>query len=110
MDTIPFSHFQKLDIRIGTIVDVSIPEGSNKLYRLTVDLGEELGKKTVFAGIKNYYETDELAGRQVVILANLEPKEFFKEMGEGMLLAVDEEDKPILLQPEKKVKNGSIIR
>ena len=108
--TIGFSDFQKLDIRIGTIVDISVPEGSNKLYRLTVDLGDILGKRTIFAGLKNHYETDELAGRQIVVLVNLEPKEFFGEKGEGMLLAADEDGKPILLQPEKKVTEGSMVR
>ena len=108
-DTISYTDFQKLDIRIGTIVDVSIPEGSNKIVKLLVDLGDELGKKTIFAGLKEHYSVDELAGRQIVVLANLEPKEFFGEKGEGMLLAADD-GKPILLQVEKEVKSGSIVR
>ena len=107
---ISFSDFQKLDMRVGTIVDIAIPEGSQKLYRLVVDLGEEIGRRTIFAGLKPTHDIDALAGRQVVILVNLEPREFFGEKGEGMLLAADEDGKPILLQPEKKVTEGSMVR
>lgn len=109
MDTISFPDFQKLDIRIGTIVDVSTPPGSNRLYRLVVDCGD-LGRRTIFSGIKEFYNEDELAGRQIVVLVNLKPKEFFGEKGEGMLLAADEEGKPILLKPEREVKEGTKVK
>src|SRR3989338_3366543 len=98
MDTISFPEFQKLDIRIGTVVSVSIPEGSQKLYRLEVDCGE-LGTRTVFAGIKNAYQIDELKGKQIVVLTNLASKKFFNEDSGGMLLAASgEEGAPVILQ------------
>lgn len=109
MDTITFADFKKLDMRIATVVDVAIPQGSEKLYRLTVDLGESLGKRIIFAGLKKHYKVNELKGRQIVVLTNLLPKAFFGEEGQGMLLAADEEGVPIILVPEKKVKNGSPI-
>ena len=70
-------------MRIGTIIAVETPEGSEKLYRLTVDLGTELGKRTIFAGLKNYYTVDQLNNKQVVILVNLAPKRFFNEERAG---------------------------
>lgn len=107
---VPFDDFKKLDLRVGTIIEVTEPEGSEKIYRLTVDLGEEIGKRIVFAGLKNFYEKEKLEGKQIVVLVNLAPKQFFGEEGQGMLLAVDEDGKPTLLKPDKKVKNGSIVR
>jgi len=110
MDTISFPEFQKLDIRIGTVVSVSIPEGSQKLYRLEVDCGE-LGTRTVFAGIKNAYQIDELKGKQIVVLTNLASKKFFNEDSGGMLLAASgEEGAPVILQPKTPVPAGSKVR
>ena len=110
MGTVSFQDFQKLDIRVGTVTNVELPEGSNKLYRIEVDCGEELGTKVIFSGIKEFYTPDELVGKQIVVLVNLEPREFFGEMGEGMLLAADEQGKPILLHPDKETGNGSKIK
>lgn len=109
MDYVPFSDFQKLDIRVGTILDVTLPEGSEKLYRIVVDCGEELGKRIIFSGIKNFYTPEELMGKQIVVLLNLQPRSFFGEEGQGMLLAADDE-KPILLTPQGSAKNGSKVR
>lgn len=107
---ITFEDFQKLEIRVGTIVKAQEPEGSENILRLTVDLGKELGKRIVFAGIKKFYKTFDLKGKQIVVLTNLAPRKFFGEEGQGMLLAADVDGKPILLTPEKKVKKGSIVR
>lgn len=110
MDTISFDHFQKLDMRVGTIKNVTLPEGSKKLYRIEVDCGEELGNKVIFSGIKEFYSPDDLIGKQIVVLLNLEPREFFNEKGEGMLLAADDNGTPFLLHPDKPIKDGSKIR
>ena len=110
MDTVSFQDFLKLNMRVGTIKHVSIPEGSEKLYRLEVDCGEEFGTRIVFAGIKNFYKPEELEGKQIVVLLNLEPRKFFNEESGGMLLAADEDGRPFFLQPEKPVKNGSQVK
>jgi methionine--tRNA ligase beta chain len=107
MDTISFDDFKKLDIRIGTVKKVSVPEGSNKMLRLVVDIGE-LGVKVIFAGIKETHIEKDLIGKQIVVLVNLAPKEFFGEKGEGMLLAVDT-DTTSLLTVEKTVPNGGKV-
>ncbi|MBI4137421.1 methionine--tRNA ligase [Candidatus Roizmanbacteria bacterium] len=110
MDTVSFQDFQKLDIRIGTVKQVTLPEGSKKLYRIEVDCGEELGSKIIFSGIKEFYTPEELLGKQIVVLLNLEPREFFGEKGQGMLLAADENGTPFLLHPDKTLTNGSKVR
>lgn len=110
-DQVSFVEFQKLDLRVGTIKKVEIPEGSRTMYRLTVDLGEEIGKRMIFAGIKEAYPADELVGKQVVVVINLEPKKIMGEDSQGMVLAACEtDDQPVLVVPIKPVKEGSIVR
>jgi len=104
-DTIPFSEFQKLDLRIGTIIDVKDHPNADKLFVLQVDLGNE--KRQILAGMKGIYKADELKGRQVIVVCNLEPKEMRGARSEGMLLAADD---ATLLAPIKKVSNGMKIR
>jgi len=56
MDKVNFADFQKLDIRIGTVVSAEVPEWSHWVMKLTVDLGEEIGERTIFAGIMHFYK------------------------------------------------------
>ena len=109
MDKINYEDFQKLDIRIGEIVSAEKLPDSNKLLKLIIDLGEE--KRQLIAGIgKAFPEPAELVGRQIPILANLEPKELAGHMSEGMILAADSEDGlPVLLHPQGKVQPGSKV-
>lgn len=85
---ITIEDFQKLDLRVGKIESVEIPEGLDRVYKLTVDLDLELGKKTIFAGIRNY-PLESLIGRQVVVVVNLLPKKIKDWFSEGMILAAD---------------------
>ncbi len=110
MDIIHFSDFQKLDMRVATVVEVTLPEGSEKLYRIVADCGEELGKRIIFSGIKNFYTPEELMGKQIIVLLNLAPRKFFGEEGQGMLLAADDDGTPVILSPAKSVKDGTSIR
>jgi len=105
---ITFNDFQKLDIRIGTIIQAEKVPETDKLLKLTIDLGNE--KRTLVAGIAETYKPEELEGRQIPILTNLEPKTFKGIESQGMILAIDIEEKATLLNPDKKVPNGSKIR
>lgn len=109
-DLVSFKDFSKLDLRVGTIKKVEVPSGSEHVYRLTVDFGEEIGERTIFAGFKNHYSEDELKGKQGVFVINIEPRKMMGEESEGMMLAADVDGKPIPLQPIKKVPEGSIVR
>ena len=106
--TIPFSDFQKLDLRIGKIENVEEVEGLDKLYKLTVDLGEPT-KRTLLAGLKESHQPYELLGKLIVVIANLEPREIGGVRSEGMLLAAISGEKPIILIPEEEVKPGSKV-
>lgn len=112
-DTIPFSDFQKLDIRIGTVVEASVPEWSHWVMKLIVDLGPEIGKRTIFAGIMKFYKPEELVGKQFPFVVNLEPKKIgpMGDFSEGMMImAVTNDETPVLFKLWKKVGNGAKIR
>ena len=107
MDAIKFEDFQKLDIRIAKIINVEdVPETDN-LLKLTLDVGD-LGERTIVSGIKKWYKPDDLVGRLIVYLANLEPKVFKGIESAGMLLAAGE-DEAILLSPDKEAETGAKI-
>lgn len=105
---ITFDDFDKLDIRIGTIIEAEAVPETEKLLKLTIDLGEE--KRTLVAGIADEYKPEDIKGKQIPILTNLEPKIIQGIESQGMILAVDTDGKAILLHPDKEVSNGSKIR
>jgi methionine--tRNA ligase beta chain len=105
---ISFDDFNKLDIRIGTILEAEKVEGADKLLKLLVDIGKE--KRTLVAGIAQDYQPGDIIGKQIPILANLEPKKLRNIESQGMILAVDIDNKATLLHPEKSVPNGSKVR
>ncbi|MFH1721923.1 MAG: methionine--tRNA ligase subunit beta, partial [Candidatus Altiarchaeota archaeon] len=107
-EMVEFEEFQKLELRIATIKEVKQHPNADKLLLLNVDVGE-LGERQLVAGIKERYSEKELVGRQIVVVTNLKPAQLRGEESQGMLLAADENGKPILLQPDKKVKAGTKV-
>lgn len=105
---ISYDDFKKIDLRIGTILEAERVDGSEKLLKLQVDLGEE--KRQVIAGIAKSYEPENLIGKQIVVLVNLEPRSLMGLESQGMLLAADKDGLPIILVPEKEVSAGSTIK
>lgn len=110
MENITYDDFAKLDIRVGTIKEAIAHSNADKLLVLKIDEGEEELRQLV-AGIKEHYDVEELIGKQIVFLANLEPKELRGEMSQGMILAAGSKDKDtcVIISPEKEIKNGSKI-
>jgi len=105
---IKYEDFVKLDIRVAEIKKAEKVEGSEKLLRLEINLGEE--ERQIVAGIAKEYKPEELIGRQIVVLANLKPRKLMGLESQGMLLAADDENGPVLLMLEKDAKVGSKIR
>jgi len=105
---IPFNDFKKLDIRVGRIIDVSNHPKADKLLVLKIDIGNEV--RTIVAGIKNYYEREELLNKKVVVITNLEQKELRGIKSEGMILAAIKDDKVILLTPDEDIKEGAVVK
>lgn len=116
MDQITFQDFEKLDIRIGTVVKAEVPEWSHWVIKLTVDFGEELGEKIIFTGMMKFYKSEEFEGKQFPFVVNLKPKKIGPEgdFSNGMLMAAStgdtEEDKPVLFGLQSKVVNGTKVR
>lgn len=104
---ISFEEFKKIDLRIARIIKAEKIEGSENLIKLEIDLGEE--KRQILAGIQKYYQPEELVNREIVVVANLEPKKMMGMESQGMLLAADIDGEPILLMPDKEVPPGTII-
>lgn len=107
---ITFDDFSKLELRVGTILEAEAIEGSEKLIKLRVDLGEEKPRQ-ILVGVKQWYSPEDLIGKQqVVIVANLEPRMMMGLESNGMLLAADSKSGPIFLTVSKEVPPGTKIR
>jgi len=109
-ETIKFDDFMKLDIRVGEVIDAKDFEESEKLLELTVDLGDDYGEKTIFAGIKKWYSSEEIKGKKMLFLANLEHRKMMGRESQGMMLAVDDEGKPLLITLDDDYKPGLMVR
>lgn len=107
--TIPFSDFSRLDFRVGTIKTAESVEGADNLFRLSVDLGE-IGTRQLVAGLRKSYQPQDLLGKQIVVVVNLEEREIRGLISSGMLLAADDKEKPVLLIPEEEVPSGTTVR
>ena len=109
---INFSDWQKLELRVGQILEVEDIEGADKLYKFTVDLGAEIGERTICAGIKEHYSKEELKGKKISVFVNLKPKKLRGVESQGMILAdcTGDESKVILVTPEKDIEIGSLVR
>lgn len=105
---ISIDDFAKIELKVGTVVDCEELEGSDKLLKLSVDLGEETPRQ-VLSGIKQWYSPDDLKGKQFIFVANLEPRKMMGLESQAMILAADGE-KPIPLIPSEEVPAGTKIR
>jgi len=110
---VEFSLFSKLDMRVGLINSCEKVEKSKNLYKLLVDCGD-VGIRQIITGIANYYSSDQLVNKKIVVLVNLKPKIIMGLRSEGMILAADVNGEPFLLKIEERegrlVPPGSKIK
>jgi methionine--tRNA ligase beta chain len=107
-EEISFAEFQKIDLRIGKIIEATQVPDSKKLIKILVDFGSE--KRQAVAGLLKYYKPEELVGKKCVFLLNLQKRLFAGIESQCMILAAeDEEGNVTVLQPEKDVVEGSKI-
>jgi methionyl-tRNA synthetase len=108
MENVTFDQFKTMDLRVAEIKSAEDIEGADKLYKLTIDVGEE---RTLVAGIKLFYTKEELVGKKIVIVANLEPRALRGVTSHGMLLAASTEDKSALtlITVDRNIPNGSKV-
>ncbi len=105
---IEYDDFAKLELRVADVTAAERVEGSDKLLRLSVELGE-FGQRQIVAGIGKVYEPKALVGTQIVMVFNLQPRALMGIESQGMLLAASAPDGPVLLRPEGRVPPGSKI-
>lgn len=109
-DNIPFSEFQKIDLRVGKIIKVQPHPDADKLYILLVSLGAGEHDIQLVAGLRGYYKEEELMEKQIVVVRNLQPATLRGIESQGMLLAAEFKGKVILISPEKEIETGAKIR
>lgn len=104
---VSFKQFQELDLRVAKVLAVDSVPNADKLYRLSVDMGEK--KITLVAGLKPYYKPEEMKGKNIIVVVNLDPVTLKGIKSEGMLLAGQEGSKVKLLTVDGELKPGSKI-
>jgi methionyl-tRNA synthetase len=108
-ENIEFDDFAKMDVRAGTVIECEKVAKTKKLLKLKIDTG--IDQRTVVSGIAEYYQPEELIGKQVSILVNLAPKKLRGIESQGMILCAENADGTLsIVSPDKAVKNGSEIR
>ena len=106
-EIISFNDFQKTELKVAKIISAEDIPGKDKLYKLEIDIGEEK-PRTLFAGLKQCYTKEQLIGKLIVVVANLQPRRIGSIESQGMLLAAEAEDGSYaLLTVEKAVKPGT---
>ena len=108
---ITFNDFQKIEIKIGTILSAEKVEGSEKLLKLSVDFGEEKPRQVISGIAKTFKQPEKLVGKQFLFVTNLEPRSIMGLESQAMILATHKikksEEEIILMKPVKKVSNGN---
>lgn len=107
---IEFSDFEKLDLRVGRVLETAEPEWSNKLIEMKVDFGPEMGQKTIFAGIRKYVNYTDLVGKKYVFIINLAERKLGEGVSQGMMLVAGDETNHFPLRVDDSITEGSQIR
>ncbi len=109
MDTISWDDFDRVELRVGTIVSVEdFPEARKPAYKITVDFGPQLGLKRSSAQITNLYSKDELVGRQIIGVVNFPPKQIGPFLSEFLVTGLYRDDQVVVLAvPDQQVPNGA---
>ncbi|MGN6629252.1 MAG: methionine--tRNA ligase subunit beta [Candidatus Nitrosocosmicus sp.] len=106
-NTIDFEDFKKVDLKVGKIINAENIKGYNKVLKILVDLGNE--KREIISGISKHYTLEYLINKYVIVCTNLEPKRFGEHISNGMILAAEDGDRPVLLTVFEQVKPGAQV-
>ena len=105
---ITIDDFRKIELKVATIKSAEAHPNADKLLVLQIDLGGE--QRQICAGIRNSYTAEELVGKQIIVVANLETAKLRGMESEGMLLAASDEGRVIIMTPEKSVQAGAQVK
>lgn len=107
---VTIEEFKNIDIRVGKILEAKVHEKARgPMYILRIDFGSEIGERTIVAGIRDKYATDELEGKKIACVVNLDPKSVAGVESNGMILATDNEEVLSLLVPDRDIEQGSRV-
>jgi methionine--tRNA ligase beta chain len=112
---VEFGDWAKIDLRVAEIKSVEDIEGADKLYKITLDVGSEIGERMICSGLKEFYSKEELVGKKIIYFSNLAPRKMRGIESQGMLLAAvtysdkDKEKEVVLISPEKDIALGSRV-
>jgi len=104
---ITYADFKRLDLIVGTVTAVEPHPNADKLYVFKVNIGTE--ERQLVAGLKPYYKPEELAGKQIIVVANLEPRPLRGVESRGMLLAAQAGEEVVIISPERPLPPGSRV-
>jgi methionine--tRNA ligase beta chain len=112
---IEYPDLDKADLRIGKILECTLPEWSEKLVELKVDLGPEIGQRTIFAGVRKHFTPEQLINKKCVFAANLAERKMGQGVSQGMMLVTVETlaeggEKLSLTAVSDEIKEGSALR
>lgn len=112
--TIEYPDFEKLDIRVGLILEATVPTWSKKLMEFVVDFGEEIGKKTILSGIQAWYTPADFVGKKFPFIVNLAERKMGDGVSQGMMIMADgkigDEARPIVCPLPEVIEAGTVIR
>ena len=108
---IHLNDFKKIEIRVGTIIDINdFPEAIKPAYQLKIDLGSEIGIKKSSAQITELYSKEDLLGRQILVVVNLAPKKIGPFISDCLITGFYNQDKSVILaKPDREIPNGSLL-
>ena len=111
MENIDWSDFQKVEMRVGTIIEVNeFPEAKKPAYQIKVDLGDQIGIKNSSAQITDLYSKENLIGKQVITVVNFSPKQIGPFISECLITGFHRQDYPVVLAiPDNQVPNGTLL-
>lgn len=108
-ETIQFDDFLQVEMRVGLVTEVLVPDWSEKLLELKVDFGAELGQRTIFSGVKKYYTEADFLNKKFPFVVNLAPRKMGPSVSQGMMLMVDHSDRPVLITLDVQTELGAIL-
>ena len=111
-DIIQFNDFIKVEMRVGVVLEVKTPEWSEKLLEFRVNLGEELGERTVFSGVKKWYSEADFLNKKFPFVVNLAERKMGPAVSQGMMMMVDgggNDSKPFLITLDEQAELGAIL-
>lgn len=108
-ETIQFNDFLKVEMRVGMVVEVKVPDWSEKLLEFRVNFGEEIGERTVFSGVKKWYSQVDFLNKKFPFVVNLAERKMGPAVSQGMMIMVDNQDKPILIVLDDQAELGAVL-